>query len=582
MNGEWKFAFDREDVGLTQKWFAGRDAWPLQIIVPYVHQSRLSGIGDTGHYRQVWYHRTFCLPTSFTGKRVRLHIGAADFRATVWINGKEVGTYEGGYTPFWFDITDLVKPSTGSENEVTIRVYDNERDPEQPRGKQHPSGKGNRWHYTHLTGIWQTVWLEAVNVATIDRYQVTSTINPPSAHFVVHTEGAPKGATVYIQLRDRQSNRRIGSGKGTVKDGKASLTVTPEAGSVKLWTPQTPILYNLTLQLQSGSETVDEVTSYIGFRTVEARDGKFFLNGTSVWLNGALDQGYYPDGLYTPPNDQAFVDDILWVKRLGLNHIRKHQMVAYPRFLYHCDRLGLLVWGEMANAGEGIGVSERSTSIALREWKRVIDRDFNHPCIVTWVYSNENWMHGGPLQGRIDHYRAAFAQMKAWDPTRPIIDTSGYYHVESDIMDTHHYPPQKRLSSLYLWAEDKFPNPSSNIVFLTDMDYKGQPIMVSEWLNRNLHNFTGDQVDRWLPGYLATLGEFASHPLCEGHCYVQLYDIENECDGYLYYDRRSKFTPRQEAILLKAHRQAEKHDLSYDWDAFINKHCLEYALFQAN
>ena len=568
LNGQWDFAFDREDVGVKEKWYLKHD-WPKKIVVPFVHQSKLSGIGDTRHYRQVWYHRTFTVPEKMQGKQVRLHVGAADFLATVWVNGKKCGTYESGQVPFTVDVTPPLKPEAGAKNDLVIRVYDNELDPEQPRGKQNANGKRNRFNYTHLTGIWQTVWLEAVNPQHLDRYQAVTTIDPPKAELTVFAKTAPDGATVRASLAGPRGSRVATSAEGRIVDGKAKLTLgDPNA---KPWTQDKPNLYNLRLELIVDGNAVDMVESYIGFRTVEAKDKKFYLNGRPVWLSGALDQGYWPQSLLTAPSDQAMIDDIQWVKRLGLNHIRKHQVVGDPRFLYHCDRLGLLVWGEMANAGDQ-GLTERGTRIAQDQWQRAIHRDFNHPSIVTWVYSNENWMHGGPIEKRIDHYRQAYHKMKEWDPTRPIVDTSGYYHVESDILDIHYYEPARRLKAAYEWAQGKLDKPSKNVVFLIDMPYQKQPIVVSEWLPDVYQSFSSKQEREWLRLYLERLAAFASNPLCEGHCYIQLYDVENERNGYLRYDRHPKISKETEATLRAAHLQAEKRDLKFDWNAFIEKH----------
>jgi beta-galactosidase/beta-glucuronidase len=570
LNGPWDFDFDREDVGLKEQWYL-EHRWPKTIVVPYVHQCPLSGINDTDHYRQVWYHRQFTVPAEFAGKRVRLHVGAADFRATVWVNGKEAGTFEGGQTPFLFDVTPLLKPDAQAANDVVIRIYDNERDPNQPRGKQNSNGKRGRYRYTHLTGIWQTVWLEAVDARHLDRYQAVTAIDPPKAQLTVFAESAPDGAIVRATLSDRTLRQPLAQATAAFAQGQAALAL-PAPGA-KLWSHEEPNLYDLRFELLVGGRVVDAVDSYLGFRTVEAKEGQFRLNGKPVWLCGALDQGYWPQGLLTPPSDAAMVDDIQWVKRLGMNHIRKHQVVGSPRFLYHCDRLGLLVWGEMANADAVL--NPRATAIADREWLRAIQRDFNHPSLVTWVYSNEHWMHGGPLQGRIDHYRGAYRRMKQWDPTRPVIDTSGYYHVASDILDIHHAVPERRWENVLHWARgEKFElsdKQKEQTVFLAEMPYDKQPIVVSEWVFGRRNDFDSSQEQPWLRAYLNLLAQFASEPLCAGECYVQLYDVENERNGYLYYDRRSKLSPQTEAALKAAHLQATRRDPQFDWSKFIDK-----------
>ncbi|MGD9128304.1 MAG: glycoside hydrolase family 2 TIM barrel-domain containing protein, partial [Planctomycetia bacterium] len=355
LNGRWDFAFDREDVGVKEKWYLKHD-WPKKILVPFAHQSKLSGIGDTKHYRQVWYHRTFVVPEKMQGKQIRLHVGAADFEATVWVNGKKCGTYESGQTPFTIDITPFLKPEADAENDLVIRVYDNELDPEQPRGKQKANGKRNRFNYTHITGIWQTVWLEAVNPQYLDRYEAVTTINPSKADITVFAKTAPADAMVRATLIRPRGSRVTANAEGRIVDGKATMTLN--APNALPWSFENPNLYSLRLELLVDGKVVDRVDSYIGFRTFEVKNKKFYLNGRPVWLSGALDQGYWPQGLLTAPSDQAMVDDIRWVKRLGLNHMRKHQVVGDPQFLYHCDRLGLLVWGEMANAGRA-GLTNR-------------------------------------------------------------------------------------------------------------------------------------------------------------------------------------------------------------------------------
>lgn len=544
LNGVWDFDYDPGDVGVEEKWYANHE-WPLQIIVPFVHQSKLSGLGDTTHYKQVWYNRTFMVPLTFQGKRVRLNIGAADYHAIVWVNGIKVGSYEGGYTPFSFDITDFIKENRQTANRLTVRVFDDPFDPAQPRGKQRPKGR-NRWHYTHLTGIWQSVWIEAVPELSIESFKVVTEISPCRAKIEVAVPGASQGSTVTLSLAGEKSDAMLKSAKAPVVNGVARFDIRcPEAHP---WSPEHPRLYSLKLELIVDGRLIDMVKSYIGFREIAVRDGKVFLNRKPIWLSGALDQGYYQDGLYTAPSDSAFEEDVRWAKRYGLNVVRKHQMVPDPRYLYHCDRLGLLVWGEMANAAEN-HFSKRAAQIALREWKRVIRRDRNHPCIIAWVYSNEAWMHGRRDSVEMEHYVAAYRQLKKWDATRPVIDTSGWSHVCTDILDLH---GARYLAELQKWVQGETANLSRRVFWHDDILYAGQPIIVSEWTPGDFNEKTPEQ---WLQQYEAQLITMVLSPICAGQIYTQLYDIENELNGYVTYGRKPKIAPQR---IRELHARAEK------------------------
>ncbi|KAA3611636.1 MAG: hypothetical protein DWQ01_05980 [Planctomycetota bacterium] len=562
LNGWWDFAFDPQDLGLQQAWFQDH-VWPQQIRVPYVHQSRLSGIGETEHCRQVWYRRKLSPPPSWHGKRIFLHFGAADFLLTVWVNGQEVGQQESGYLPCSFDLTPFLRKD--GNDQLVVRVFDDPMDPAQPRGKQHPSGKRNRWHYTHMTGIWQTVWLEARSPYHLQSMQFYPQVKPCAGTMKVQVL-APGGSQVRFHLYDRKGRLRQ-SDSAEVQNGTVVLNIETDTG-LKPWTPEDPYLYPLELQLEVNGQIRDHVESYVGFRTFEAKGGKFLLNGEPIFLHGLLDQGYWPTGLYTPPSDDRALEDLQRIKALDFNHLRRHQIVADPRFLYHCDFLGLLVWGEMANAGEG-HFSRRATELTDRLWQRVLQRDFNHPSVVTWVYSNENWMHGGDPEARIAHYQEAYQRMKRWDPTRPIIDTSGYHHVATDVLDIHRHPPQARLQAAKAWAEAGGGSFTENVVFLKDFPYQGQPIVVSEWVADGFDNFDSTDFQAWLLAYASQLADLAQDRGISGHAYVQFCDVETERNGLYHSDRRPKWNSDEEELLVELHRRFLQRDPEFDWEAFL-------------
>ena len=520
LNGKWAFAFDDKDAGLSEKWFTGHK-FDRKINVPYPYQAKLSGIGETERHKVVWYSRKFEVPGSFSGKEVHLNIGAADYAVTVWVNGHEVGKDEGGYVPFSFDITPYIQ---NSENDLVIRVFDDPADGEQPRGKQRPGGE-NRWHYTHITGIWQPVWLEAVPEKAIKDFKINTRLEPRGADITVTASGGDQ-----IRAIVSQNGKEIAAVSSPVNDYKAEISLSmPNA---RLWSPENPALYDLTLEVVSRGQVVDKVSSYLGIRSIALKDKKILLNDKPIWLNMTLVQGYWPDGLYVPSSPEEYVKDIQRCKDLGLNAIRMHQKVEDPRFLCLCDKMGLLVWGEMANAAEGT-FSKRAGEITDAVWTRAIQRDYNHPSIITWAYCNEWWMHNGKDASQIMQYAKGYQLLKSLDSTRPVIDNSGYLHVKTDIYDLHGPGSNKEVVS---WVNGKLAEPSWPTMPIADNSYQGQPIIRSEWAMSDF-----DKADEsWYQAYERSVINAAKTGLFCGQCYVQLNDIENELNGYMTYDRKWK------------------------------------------
>lgn len=539
LNGKWDFAFDDKDAGVGERWYAGHK-FDRKINVPYPYQAKLSGVGETEHHKVVWYSRRFKVPAEFTGERVRLHIGAADYAVTIWINGKEIGKDEGGYVPIQFDITSYLHDG---ENEVVVRVFDDPVDPAQPRGKQHPSGSRNRWHYTHITGIWQPVWLEAVPVSAVESLRIMPHLEPRGADITVNVSGGDR-----VHATVLRNGEKVTSASASVIGSKAQIDLSmPNA---ELWSPDDPVLYDLVLEVMQDGKVVDKVQSYFGIRTVSIKGNKILLNGKPIWQNMALVQGYWPDGLYVPPSPDYFVKDIEYCKQLGLNSIRMHQKVEDPRFLYLCDKMGLMVWGEMANAGEG-HFSKRAAGIADAIWKRVIERDFNHPSIITWTYSNEYWMHHIPASPEeIIQYTKAHQRLKRQDPTRPVIDTSGYLHISTDIWDVHGCAG---ISDVTAWTKGgEYTESMGPTVLGVDNAYHGLPIVRSEWVFGDFDKPSED----WYKSYENEVVNMAKSGVFCGQCYVQLNDVENELNGYLKYDRTWKVDPKHIADMHAKATQA--------------------------
>ena len=565
LNGEWEFAFDDENAGRELGWQYGL---PLEgrIIVPFPYQSRLSGINDQGIHEIVWYARSFEVPPEWSGQDVLLHFGAVDYRTTVWINGQEVGHNHGGHVPFTFDIAPYLKPDV---NRLTIRVQDSQ-DARQPRGKQSVSGQPHDIDYYCTTGIWQTVWLEPVPPIRIDELR----INPQASKNEI-------GVTVYLHAP--ASIWRLEAevlDAGEVVEHKVEETthatawLTLNIPFAKMWSPDSPHLYDLRIRLYQGDDLLDEVTSYAGLRDIELRDGRVWLNGKPIYLAMVLDQGYWPESYLAAPSDQALREDVEWCKRFGYNGVRKHQKIEDPRWLYWCDRLGLLVWEEMPNAREW---SARSEEWLAAEWKRAVQRDYNHPCIIAWVPINESM--GFPKLGQQHPGQYAFiermvAMTRRLDPTRPVIDNDGWEHTDiTDICAIHDYTPTAELLRqryqettsggqlpAHVWIGDK-------PLFVLGSRYRGQPIMLTEvggflLIPKNippekrdmLYEFYGSfrTPDELLAKYRDLMEGISSLPFLAGFCYTQLTDIEQEINGLLTYDRQPKVSPAEITLI---HRQ---------------------------
>lgn len=564
----WEFAVDDADEGLRQGWPDGRPL-PGRIVVPFPYQSALSGIDDKAIHEVVWYARPVDIPLSWTGRHVLLHFGAVDYGATVWLNGRDVGHNQGGHVPFWFDITPYLR---GDENRLVVRVEDRQ-DPHQPRGKQSVSGLPSGIDYYCTTGIWQTVWLEPVPALRIDELSITSLAEERALDVRVYLH-APAGAwTVAVEALDG------GVVVAGVEQETASATVRvwlhmPQA---TLWSPTSPRLYDLRVRLLRGDEIVDEVGSYAGLRSVELRDGRVLLNGQPTYLAMVLDQGYWPRGLLAAPSDDALRADVEWAKRLGFNGARKHQKVEDPRWLYWCDRLGLLVWGEMPNARAWSVVAEDRLVV---EWERAVRRDYNHPCIITWVPLNESMGFPGLREDHPGQYafvERLVALTRRLDPSRPVIDNDGWEHTDvTDICAIHDYTATAEgLRARYRETLQGGPLPATSWgeegegtrLFARGSGYHGQPVMLTEvggflMLPPHLRAAQRDSLytyyasvrtsDELLEQYRDLMRGLRALPFVTGFCYTQLTDIAQEINGLLTDERRPKVAPEHIAALHRA------------------------------
>lgn len=568
LNGEWEFAFDDADEGLQLDWYDGRKL-PDRIIVPFCYQAELSGINDKSIHECVWYARDFEVPAEWRGRDILLNFGAVDYSSTVWVNGQEVGHNQGGHVPFQFDIAPYLKSGV---NRLTLRVED-KQDPEQPRGKQSVTGIPQEIDYYCTTGIWQTVWLEPVPSVRLEELRIITQAQRNIVDFMVYLHAPSSAWRIEVEVSDHGQLVTRGETRTAVATGHLSLNI-PYA---KLWTPESPHLYDVTARLYDGNELLDEIRSYFGVRGIELRDAKFLLNGESVYLQMILDQGYWPSGLLTAPSDEAMQTDIGWAKAFGFNGVRKHQKIEDPRWLYWCDRLGVMVWEEMPNAREWSLQAEERLSA---EWQRAVRRDYNHPCIIAWVPVNESM--GFPQLAQQHAGQYAFIERmvrttRRLDATRPVIDNDGWEHTDiADVCAIHDYSPSsavllKRYEKMLageglpatVWIGEK-------PLFARGSKYRGQPIMLSEVggflaippdippdqrdvLYRFYDSF--EKPEELVEKYRDLMKGISALVFLAGFCYTQLTDIEQEINGLLTYDRQPK-VPAEE--IAHIHREMLK------------------------
>lgn len=533
LNGEWDFEFDFGNSGLR----AGvleKDEWSRKINVPFCPESKLSGIEYTDFIAAVWYRKSVTVTEAQLEGRVLIHFGAVDYETYLYVNGEEAGYHKGGYTSFTFDITEFL---TAGENVIAVNARDDVRDPLVPRGKQSELYNSHGCDYTRTTGIWQTVWLEFVPKAYVKSFKLfPDTVNATlGVSAVVEGEGAFKAEAFY-------DGRLVGSFEKTAAgfvSGDIKLSET------HLWEVGCGRLYDLKITFGG-----DEISSYFGLRDIRIDGYKVLINGKSVFQRLVLDQGFYADGIYTAPSDEALEKDIRLSLAVGFNGARLHQKVFEPRFLYHCDRLGYIVWGEFGNWGLDYS-RDGALEAMLPQWCESVVRDFNHPAIVGWCPFNETWDRDGRKQND-ELLRIVYRVTKQLDETRPCIDTSGNFHVETDIFDVHDY---EQKVEIFKGNYDRLMTEGVLFERFPDrQEYDGKkPAFVSEY--GGIQWSLGSRGDAWGYGnapkseqefidrYKGLTDALLDNERMFGFCYTQLYDIEQEQNGLYYYDRSPKFDP---------------------------------------
>ncbi len=528
LNGLWNYAIRPKD-----------EAKPAEmdgdILVPFAVESSLSGVmKPLGQHSALWYEREFTVPSAWKGNRILLHFGAVDWHAQVWINDMKIGEHKGGYSPFSFDITPALQKGT---NSLTVKVLDPSADGWQPRGKQ--SNRPWILWYTTVSGIWQTVWMEPVAENRIESLKTTPDIDAGTLN-VKPIVKATEDCVAEVKLYDE--GELIASGKSM-----NGMDVTLSVPDTKLWSPESPFLYDMEVTLSKGGKVVDKVKSYAAMRKFSMQMGadhiiRLQLNNKDYFQFGTLDQGYWPDGLYTAPTDEALAFDIIKTKELGYNMIRKHIKVEPARWYTHCDRIGMIVWQDMPSgdetpefmwreyfSGKELERTPESEANFRREWKEIIDNLYSYPCIGTWVTFNEGW-------GQFKTQEIA-AWTKNYDPSRLVDQSSGgnHYPTGGDMLDLHNYPEPQMY--LFDYKRANVLGEYGGVGYETAKEHRWKLVVETDPFNIPAKTAGKKEATDKYEEYINILKGL----IAKGYTaavYTQITDLEMELNGMMTYDRK--------------------------------------------
>ncbi len=554
LSGDWEFQFDREDTGVKQGWH--RQGLSGKIRVPFCLESEAAGLGGDALHPVFWYSREFSRTQLPKGTRFFLNFGAVDYEAEVWVNGASVGSHRGGYTPFTFEITDHIRET----NRISVRVAD------YPvrrtlRGKQYIYKKLSEVFYTPVSGIWQPVFIYAAGDCSIQKLVLLPDMDRLTVRAGIDARGP---ASCEIKITDAD-NAVVVAERFAVEGNALETTLTIK--HPRLWSFDDPHLYRVQVTLFDGKNAVsDRVTAETGLRRVEAASGKILLNGRPVYLKMLLVQGYYPGGHYAPMDEVEFEREIVLYKSLGFNGVRMHEKIEDPRYLHYCDKHGLLVWDEMPSPFLFGGLNERQYE---RELDEVLERDAARPSVMTMVLFNETWGIYGLLwsKKKREFLRAMYRAAKDFNPGILVVDNSGYDHLVTDIVDVHHYLcDDAKIHALYglLGNEKKMKRQflrliktAVNIVkthvvarvpYLRQGTYRGhEPFVVSEFGGAGYYKGAGD----FMENFRRNVEIMKQYPVITGYCLTQAYDVEDEKNGILSFDRTEKY-PAEEVRAINA------------------------------
>lgn len=542
LNGKWTFTLDFGDSG-KERGFAESKGFDREIIVPFCPESSLSGVNYKDFINVIWYQRDIKVPEEWSDKNIFLHFGGVDYECEVYLDGKFVGRHSGGSSSFKFNITPYVK--TGESQSLVVRVKDDVRSGVQPSGKQSPKLKSCGCMYTRITGIWQTVWMEPVSKYGLEACHIIPDLDHNCFYIQPLFYSLKKGLKFRVSLME--GKKKVSEFQGIASNNL--FCHLPLKNPIS-WSPENPFLYDILFEtIDENGKVIDKVKSYAGLRKVHIEGNKIFLNNKPYYLRFVLDQGFYPDGVWTAPSDSALKRDIELAKKAGFNGARLHQKVFEERFHYWADRLGYLTWAEFPSWGIDFEKSESQRNF-LKEWSEVVIRDRNHPSIIAWTPFNEVWEKS---EGSSRLIMDVYDLTKSLDPTRPVNDSSGGKHVKTDLWTEHNYEqnPEKLREILSpskgkpVWIS--FPEISC--------EYRGQPYIIDEyggikWISSPDKKYSEEswgygESPKSLVEFYERLEKLTDvilslEHIC-GFCYTQLTDIEQEQNGIYNYDRTEKF-----------------------------------------
>ena len=549
LNGEWSFTLDLSNSGRARNFYVSK-GFEGKITVPFAPESKLSGVGYTDFINSVWYQRTIQVPQEWAGKQIKLNFGAVYYESEVYIDGTFVGRHFGGSDSFSYDITEYV--ADGKEHSLVVHAESDIRSGEQPGGKQSTRYESHGCFYTRTTGIWQTVWLEAVDACGLERVQVLTDIDQSQFTVIPTFYGLKNGNRLQVTVLDE--------GKVVAKAdvvAAQSMPVVIPIKKAKLWSPESPFLYDVVYEVKAADgATLDKVDAYVGMRKIHIDGTKIYLNNKPYYQRLVLDQGFYPDGVWTAPSDEALRHDIEMSKEAGFNGARLHQKVFEERFHYWADKLGYLIWGEMASWDKTSSKVEAARNF-LGEWTNIVVRDRNHPAIVTWTPFNEEWATPNNEAGRF--YNDVYNITRQLDPSRPVNTISGGLYAISDFCTTHSYQQDGEKLHKQLFDGEKFYQPQGPTVksaprAMKFLYYDGKvPYIIDEfggikcaettpgggsWGYGNAAPTKEDFYKR-LESQVKAITDH-SDKIC-GFCYTQLTDVEQEQNGVYYFNRDKKF-----------------------------------------
>ncbi|WP_198664396.1 glycoside hydrolase family 2 protein [Jiangella endophytica] len=573
LDRECGFAYDDHDQGLDERWYERPEAFTRRIRLPFAPESPASGIGETAYHPVVWYRIEVTagdLAAAGLGRQgdvLLLHFGAVDHTADVWFDGVHVGRHEGGQTPFTVPVTHAL--DDGDTHVVVVRAQDDPHDLTVPRGKQDWLPEPHAIWYHRSTGIWRTVWLEAVPRLHVGELAWSTDLAAGTVRLELELSRRPEGP-VEVEVELTLGGRELARHRVTTDAGRVDAVITvPALRSGQglrelLWSPERPNLVDAAVRVGD-----DTVASYLGLRSVGLAHGRFLLNDRPVVLRSVLEQGYWPSSHYTAPDDEALRAEVELIRSLGFNAARIHQKVEDPRFLYWCDRLGLMIWGETGAAYEFNATAVRRLA---QEWVDVVRRDRSHPCVVTWVPLNESWgVHQIAHDPAQQAYASGLARLtRALDPTRPVLSNDGWEHTDSDLWTFHDYEASGEVLRERYGDPERLRDllagigPTGHRMLLGPSDGEPRPVMVTEF--GGISYATGPTVDdAW--GYSgaededdfrrrfeAVVSAVRDSPHLSGFCYTQLTDTRQEINGLCDENRKPKLPAEDIAAIVRGDR----------------------------